>query len=79
MATDEELRAELYQRQQARREAFQNARLARLHGSESAARAVDKAWDPLVQWSAERGIEEPIEREPTYHRHVPDLSQPPRL
>lgn len=79
MATDEELRAEEYQRSQARREAFQNARLARLHGSEAAAHALDVAWDPYFQWTLERDVEAPLEREPTYHEQIPDLSQPPRL
>lgn len=59
--TEEELRAEQYQRDVAARHAFQAELDGKLHGSESARHALDVAWDPYVQWMAERDIVIPPE------------------
>lgn len=63
MATEEELRAEQYQRDVAARRAFGAALDAKLHGSESARHALEVAWDPYVQWMAERETVIPVDEE----------------
>lgn len=60
-ATDDELRAELWQRNQALACAKAKAREAALHGSSSARHQLEKDWDPLDQWLRERGQVDPIE------------------
>lgn len=61
MATDDELRAELWQRNQATMIARRAALDAMLHGSSTARHQLEKDWDPLDQWLRERGQVDPIE------------------
>lgn len=59
MATEEELRAEEYVRQAARRRAFQVQLDAKLHGQPGVRNALRIAWEPYVQWLSERDVVEP--------------------
>lgn len=60
-ATEDELRAELWQRNQAMMHAGRAAAEARLHGSESARHQLHVDWQPLEQWLIERGQGMPVE------------------
>lgn len=61
MATDDELRAELWQRNQATMIAQRAALEAKLHGSSTARHQLHVDWDPVDQWLRERGITTPVE------------------
>lgn len=63
MATEEELRAEAWQRNQAQIRAKRAEFDAMLHGSSSARHQLHVNWDPLDQWLRERGQVLPLDDE----------------
>jgi hypothetical protein len=63
MATDDELRAEQWQRDQATMSAQRAAIDAGLHGSSSARHQLHVDWDPVDQWLRERGQVIPVDCE----------------
>lgn len=63
MATEQELRAEAWQRNQASMIAKRAEFDAMLHGSSTARHQLEKEWDPIDQWLRERGISDPIDED----------------
>lgn len=63
MPTPEELRAELWQRNQATMIANRAEFNASMHGSSTARHQLEVDWDPLDQWLRERGISDPIDED----------------
>lgn len=61
--TEEELRAEAWQRNQAQIIAKRRSIEAKLHGSGTARQQLHINWDPLDQWLRERGTVLPLDED----------------